>query len=169
MDLQYCELCNVFIFMPVDVVHQRAFSTKFLERASAFPLAAFRHLLPVRGKKSLIKATKVNTVTRSFQEVDDRRAAFFVHHKSIAALAESAAEGCYICQLLYAGLREPLPGHTADANDPRVILYLSSYRTFDKQRNLQPLSTQHITAECGSNKKMTLDIIYWRGWSSRAS
>ncbi|KAK3311958.1 heterokaryon incompatibility protein-domain-containing protein [Apodospora peruviana] len=83
------------------------------------------------------------------------------HQPSLGHLERSAKLGCRFCRLLWDGLRKPLDSsshYNYKDHPPRVALYLSTYRSWGPEKAMWWAGDQHITAVCGPDRFMTLDV-----------
>lgn len=137
-----CSRCKLLAFRPTDEVYER----KSVTSPEIQPLDE-------EGKR----------YAEPIDNISERRAAScFILHESLSFLEQSAANGCHFCRMLWAGLRQPLKSfssyHPFEDHGKHVALYLSAYREGAAPRPRKSLGEQHITAVCGPDRAMTLDI-----------
>jgi hypothetical protein len=165
-----CQACQVLIFQPFDKVQKLASSEGALSQTLGTSLAITRKAVEIATStkglgEDIRKALgalppKVGSRIRQPRFTEILHNFVYVHHPSLKALELSAAAGCQLCRLVWGGLKNPLP-QTGKENhhvSQDVRLYLSSYRSLGPERSLARLTDQYITAECGADRSMCLEI-----------
>lgn len=165
-----CQACQVLNFEPLDTVQKLVSSESAFSQTLGTSLALSRKAIAkARSAKKIDEGVRraLNVVPpRIRTKVDLPRTievlynSVYVLQQSLQDLELSAQNGCHFCRLIWGGLREPIvnPAQKNHSASLDVRLYLSAYRQFNPERTLAPLNDQYITAECGGDRSMRLEI-----------